>query len=429
MPFPGDRSKPLQPAAFRVVLLLFFACAMRGSAQSMPEHMHGPEPSPVNWHLMQDGVVFFNLNRQGGPRGGTELAPQNWWMGMAERPAGGGILQLNLMLSLDPATLGNDGYRELFQVGETLDGRPLVDRQHPHDLVMQAAVVWRVPLPRAYRLTLAGAPVGEPALGPIAFMHRSSGFENPTAPLGHHTLDSTHISMGVLSAGLGRGRMMVEGSVFRGAEPDEQRWDVMDYGPLDSWAVRGWYRPGRWELQLSHGFLTNPEASDPGNVRRTTASASWLARRGTDWTAATLAWGRNNDPGQDFTSLLAEATHVTGKTTIYGRAERADRESDVLRFGIHQFVGGSKAHVPEGIGGIVGIGAFTAGAVRSFARPWGWDLAAGADVTTYAFPSILKPLYSDHPVSAHVFFRVRPPAPMGRMMDMTMTSGMRAMTP
>ena len=429
MPSPRARAKPLKPAVFRVLLLLFFACATRASAQSMSEHMHEPEPSPANWHLMQDGVVFFNLNHQGGPRGGTELAPQNWWMGMAERPAGGGTLQLNLMLSLDPATLGNDGYRELFQVGETLDGRPLVDRQHPHDLVMQAAVVWRVPLSRAYRLTLAGAPVGEPALGPIAFMHRSSAFENPTAPLGHHTLDSTHISMGVLTAGLERGRMMVEGSVFRGAEPDEQRWDVMDYGPLDSWAVRGWYRPGRWELQLSHGFLTNPEASDPGNVRRTTASASWMARRGSGWTAATVAWGRNNDPGQDFTSLLAEATHVTGKTTIYGRAERADRESDVLRFGIHQFVGGSKAHVPEGIGGIVAIGAFTAGAVRTIARPWGWDLAAGADVTSYAFPSILKPLYSDHPVSTHVFFRVRPPAPMGRMMDMTMTSGMRAMKP
>ena len=50
------------------------------------------------------------------------------------------------MLSLDPATLGADGYRELFQVGETLDDRPLVDRQHPHDFLMQAAVVWQVPL-------------------------------------------------------------------------------------------------------------------------------------------------------------------------------------------------------------------------------------------------------------------------------------------
>ncbi len=423
------RARPHSSRSFVAagLLLLLFALPRSASAQAAIEHVHQPEPAESNWHLMQDGVVYFNLNHQGGPRGGTELAPQNWWMGMAQRPAAGGALQFNLMVSLDPATLGGDGYRELFQVGETFDHRPLIDRQHPHDAVMQAAVVWRVPLPHAYKLTLAGAAVGEPALGPVAFMHRASAYENPTAPLGHHTFDSTHISMGVLTAGIGRGRWLVEGSVFRGEEPDEQRWDVMDYGALDSWSVRGWYRPGPWEFQLSHGFLTNPEVSDPGNVRRTTASASWTARRADGWTAATLAWGRNNDPGEDFTSLLAEATHVAGKTTIYGRAERTDRESDMLRFGIHEFVGGSKAHVPEGIGGITAIGAFTVGAARTIARPSGWDLAVGADVTTYAFASILKPLYGDRPVSTHVFFRLRPPAPMGRMVDMTMTSGMRGM--
>jgi hypothetical protein len=400
-------------------------------AQSPPapaEHQHEPmteggaEAAEGSWHLMQDGVVFLNVNHQGGPRGGTELAPQSWWMGMAQRPAAGGTLQFNLMLSLDPATLGADGYRELFQVGETLNHLPLVDRQHPHDLLMQAAVVWRVPLSRGYALTLAGAPVGEPALGPVAFMHRASAFDNPTAPLGHHTFDSTHISMGVLTAGVDRGPWAVEGSVFRGAEPDEQRWDLMDPGALDSWSVRGWYRPSeRWAFQLSHGFLTNPEATDPGNLRRTTASASWIAHRPRGWTAATVAYGRNNEPGRDFNAWLAEGTHVVGETSVYGRVERVDRETDVLRFGIHAFVGGSKAHVPEGVGGVNAIGALTIGAVRTVGRRRGWDLAAGADVTAYAFPTILKPLYSDRPVSLHVFVRLRPPAPMGRMMDGTMT--------
>jgi hypothetical protein len=410
-------------AIWTASLMLVSSLPARG--QSAPtEHQHSM-PAAESWHVMQDGVLFLNLNHQGGSRGGTELAPQNWWMGMAQRPAAGGRLQFNLMLSLDPATLGSDGYRELFQVGETVDDRPLVDRQHPHDFLMQAAVVWRVPLPRGYTLTLAGAPVGEPALGPVAFMHRSSAFENPTAPLGHHTFDSTHISMGVLTAGVERGPWEVEGSLFHGAEPDEQRWDLMDPGALDSWSVRGWFRPGRhWTFQLSHGFLTDPETTDPGNVRRTTASGSWTTSRRSGWTAATVAYGRNNDPGRDFNAWLAEATHVFRDTTVYGRAERTDRETDVLRFGVHEFVGGSKAHVPEGVGGVNAIAAFTLGALQTIARPSGWDLAAGADVTGYTFPAILKPIYGNRPVSFHIFFRLRPPAPMGRMKDMTMTRAM-----
>jgi hypothetical protein len=58
-----------------------------------------------------------DYNNQGGPRGGEDFGAQNWWMGMLSRPAAGGTLQFNLMLSLDPLTVGNDGYREIFQVG------------------------------------------------------------------------------------------------------------------------------------------------------------------------------------------------------------------------------------------------------------------------------------------------------------------------
>ena len=355
---------------------------------------------------MQDGVVFFNYNDQGSPRGGDELAVQNWWMGMAERPAGAGRLRLSLMLSLEPATLGDDGYREIFQVGETLDDRPLIDRQHPHDFLMQAAVVWRTPLGRGYSLTLAGAPVGEPALGPVTFMHRASAFENPTAPLAHHTFDSTHISMGVLTAGLDRGRWQAEGSLFHGGEPDEQRWDLMDPGPLDSWSVRGWFRPTtEWTLQASHGFLTTPEAHEPGDIRRTTASASWSHARTNGWTAATAIYGRNNKIGGDFNAFLAEATHTFGANSVYGRFESLQVESDVLRFGEHTFVGTSKLvvtkfatlkpvaheHLPESGEGRDLLSTLTLGGARTLARPWGWDLGAGGDVTFYAVPEVLRP--------------------------------------
>ncbi len=392
-------------------------------AATPPQHEHpAPAQTSASWHVMQDAVAFLTYNRQGGPRGGSDSGSQNWWMGMAQRPAGAGTLQFNLMLSLDPITLGNDGYREIFQAGETLDGLPMIDRQHPHDFLMQAAVVWRSPIGRGYRLTLGGAPVGEPALGPVAFMHRASAFENPTAPLAHHTLDSTHIAMGVLTAGLERGPWMFESSIFQGREPDEQRWDLMDVGPLDSWSVRGWFRPTRqWTFQVSHGRLNSPEPLDPGIVRRTTASASWLRSHGSGTTATTVAYGRNDKHATSFNALLAESTHVFGANTVYGRLETLQTESDLLRFGIHHQ--GGHTHGEEGISEPF-LSALTLGGARTIVRWSGWDLGAGGDVTFYGVPEILKPTHGDNPVSMHLFVRLRPPAPMGRMLDMFMTKGM-----
>ncbi len=56
---------------------------------------------------------------------------------MLSRPAGKGQLTLTGMFSLEPATVGTRGYREIFQAGEATDGRPNLDRQHPHDAFMQ----------------------------------------------------------------------------------------------------------------------------------------------------------------------------------------------------------------------------------------------------------------------------------------------------
>lgn len=370
---------------------------------------------------MHDGVAWLTYNDQGGPRGGEDFGAQNWWMGMLSRSAAGGTLQFNLMLSLDPLTLGDDGYREIFQVGETLDGRALIDRQHPHDFLMQASVGWRTPLGRGYALTLAGAPVGDPALGPVAFMHRSSAAENPTSPLSHHTFDSTHIAMGVLTAAVDRGPFQLEGSVFQGREPDEQRWDLVDVGPLDSWSLRGWYRPsGAWSFQVSHGFLTEPEALEEGNVRRTTASASWIRPHPGGTTATTVAYGRNDKLRAAYTAFLAESTHTFGLNALYARYESLQVETDVLRFGTH---GGEGHHGHEDgaqTGGHI-LHALTVGGVRTMTRWSGWDVAAGADLTLYRVPDILQPTHGERPTSFHLYLRMRPPAPMGRMADMIMT--------
>ena len=413
-------------AAFFLMGVLASASSLAQSTQPQPAHQHDTMAmSDRSWHVMQDGIAFLTFNQQGGPRGGREVQSQNWWMGMATHPAGGGQLSFNLMLSLEPWTTGRDGYREIFQAGEALDHVAVIDRQHPHDFLMQAAVVWRRPLVRGYTLTVAGAPVGEPALGPVAFMHRSSAAEFATAPLAHHTLDSTHIAMGVATAGVERGPWQVEASLFHGHEPDDDRWDLMDAGRLDSWSARGWYRPSpSWSFQISHGLLNEPETLESGDIRRTTASGSWTHRRPSRSDAITLAYGRNNNEGADFSAVLAESTHTFGRNTFYGRFEAVQVETDLLRFGIHAFVGGKKAHVPDDVGRVDVVRAFTVGAVRSVARWSDWDFAAGGDLTAYGVPSVLKPTHGNHPLSVHIFFRVRPPS-RERMSDVTMTRMMR----
>ena len=391
-------------------------------AQAPHAGMHHDQPSP-GWQFMQDGAVFLMFNNQGGPRGETEIKAPNWWMGMASRKAGRGQLTLNLMLSLDPATVGAQGYSEIFQVGETYNGDPLIDHQHPHDFLMQASAVYRLPLTKGVRLTLAGAPVGEPALGPVAYMHRLSSYENPIAPLSHHTLDSTHVAMEVFTASIDRGPIQVEGSAFRGAEPDEQRWDLMDPGAIDSWSARVWYRPSpSWSFQVSRGFLNEPEASEEGDVRRTTASGSWTRVRDTGWTAVTAAWGQNQKLGGDYNAFLLEATHAFGRQlTIFGRLEHNQVETDVLRFGVHLAQGGrKKAHVVLP-GTIDYVSALTLGGSRTFWTPRSWDFAAGGDVAAYGVPSVLEPTHGAHPVSFHLYFRVRIPS-SHRMTEMTMTN-------
>ena len=106
------------------------------------------------------------------------------------------------MFSLDP-TMGKDGYPLLFQTGETADGTtPLIDRQHPHDFLMELAAVYSHTITATSSVFLYAGYPGEPALGPPTFMHRFSGMDNPEAPLGHHWLDATHITFGVLTGGV-----------------------------------------------------------------------------------------------------------------------------------------------------------------------------------------------------------------------------------
>lgn len=394
----------------RVLMLMMWT-----ASPTLAQEQAGQERAGANggsaWQFMQDGIVFAELNRQGGSRGGTEFVVPNWWMGMTSRNTSRGRLTFSTMLSLDPATVGKSGYRELLQSGEALDGQPVVDRQHPHDFFMQLAAVWQMSLTDTAGLTLVGAPAGEPALGPVAFMHRASAADNPAAPLGHHTLDSTHIAFGVLTAAVDRGPWIVEGSVFNGREPDDNRWDF-DFGRLDSFSGRVRFRPtDEWSVQVSSGRLVEPEALEPGNIVRSTTAISWTRRNGADVTGITGGFGRNDvDHGARHAVFVEGARHV-GANGLYGRVEALEVETALLQTGLAPT--GPSAEDKD-----VAF-AFTVGAVRDVLRVSGFEGGIGADVTFYGVPAALKPAYGSRPVSVHIFFRVRPPAPAGRMWNMS----------
>jgi hypothetical protein len=394
--------------------------AARGAAAQEPEHdrPHLLSALAGGWTLMQDGALYAELNHQGGPRGGDQFVVPNWWMGMATKSTTHGALTFTSMLSLDPATVGDRGYRELFQSGEAFDGQPIVDRQHPHDFFMQLSAAWRVPLANGAGLTISGGPAGEPALGPTTYMHRASTGDNPAAPLSHHTFDSTHVSFGVATASVDSGRWTVEGSVFNGREPDQHRWDF-DFGGMDSVSGRVWFRPDAdWEIQASTGHLVNPEQLEPGNVERSTASVSWTRAGAQTLDAITMGYGRNDTDHGHRQALIVEAAHRRGQNSGYLRFESLQVETVLLEADV----------IPTGAlaNDANVVNALTLGAVHDVGTLHGFESGIGADVTFYRVPDVLQAAYGAHPVSVHVFFRLRPPAgSMGRMLNMRMAGPMR----
>jgi hypothetical protein len=380
-----------------------------------------------DWMLMLHGNLTAGFNHQGGPRGVNKAESQNWLMLMAERPAGGGRLMLRGMFSAEPWTAPRRGFPELFQTGETFGGRPIIDAQHPHDFVMELAAQYTLPLAEHVAINLYGGPVGEPALGPVAFMHRPSAMENPAAVLGHHWQDSTHIAHGVFTAGVTAWKVKVEGSIFRGAEPDENRKDI-ELGKLDSWSGRVWFTPTPdWTMQVSRGHLTNPELLAPGDVDRTTASIhhnrTWADG---NW-ASSLIWGRNHETHGNSNAYTFESTvNFKDKNYAYTRLELADK-SGLLQENIWGRPGLISADAPFNHDRLVNhdqlagadphddladrwfrVGAMTFGGVRDVVAESKLRVGLGADVTFYHVPDGLRAIYGSQPTSFRVFVRLRP---------------------
>ena len=384
-----------------------------------------PDTSPTfmmdkqagDWLLMFHYNAIVGVNAQGGPRGVTKFESANWFMPMAFHKLGNGTLQLRGMFSFEPFTFARGGSPLLFQTGETFKNQPLVDRQHPHDLWMELSAQYTMALgERGTWFTYFGYP-GEPALGPPAFMHRASASENPSATLSHHLQDSTHISFGVLTTGFTYRWFKLEGSIFNGREPDENRYNFEAH-PWNSRSVRLSFAPNRnWSMQISHGFLRHPEALEPGDVRRSTASISYNRpfNRG-NW-ATSIIWGRNhlNSPGKigNLNGYTAESTvNFLDKNYLYTRLELVDKD-DLLRAAERARLGITQEH-PS-----FRIGAYTFGGARDI---WNTDkvsMAVGSDVTFYSKPSVLDQFYGTNPVSWRLYLRIRPAKmKMGQMHGM-----------
>lgn len=347
--------------------------------------MHGLHlPIGGGWMAMLHGYVTEIYTDQTGPRGDDKRYAQSMAMLTLSRETSWGRVQARTMLSLEPL-LRHDGYPNLFATGEIAYGEPLVDRQHPHDLFMELSA--RVDVNAgAGSVFLYGGPVGEPAIGPSAFMMRRSATYNPEAPIAHHWLDSTHITYGVVTAGYTSPHWQIEASAFRGREPDEFRWNI-ETPQLDSWAVRATWTPSaHWSLQASTARLREPEANHPGeDEQRTTATVQYADGQVSALVAYAL---KDRLPGGALPAWLAEANwNITDRHTLFGRVEHVANDElfpdhdDPLHdqtFRVTKFQAGYAYRLPVGPFGLA-----LGGTIAAFAKPSALDATYGANPMGY----------------------------------------------
>lgn len=355
---------------------------------------------------MFHGNIFLRYNNQDftnkGTRGDSKFDAPNWLMAMGQRPVGEkGLFRFSAMFSADAVIAGGSGYPLLFQSGETWQGKPLIDRQHPHDLFSELSVAYTHSFTKKIDLFAYLGYPGEPAIGPVAFMHRPSALYNPDAPLSHHWVDATHVTFGVATLGLRLGKFKIEGSSFTGREPGENRYNF-DKPRFDSRSVRLSFNPSaNWALQVSHAYLKSPEPLHAGeDVNRTTASAIYSKPLGKNvlFNAAGV-WGMNKTAGHDGEhAALVEASLAIRKLAIYTRYEMVQKSVEELALDELQY--GHDAIFP--------VNAITLGAAYDVLEVKPLRLSAGAQFSVYSADNRLDNLYGNNPMAMEVYLRLYP---------------------
>jgi len=372
------------------------------------------------WDVMLHGNVFLQYINEGSDRGDSQFGSINWLMGMAMRRVGDGRLMLRAMLSAERWTVGECGYPDLLATGETCDGRRLHDRQHPHDLFMELAGWYHRALNDDVAIELYGGPAAEPALGPTAYPHRVSAFPIPLAPITHHWLDATHITFGNITAGVFGRQWKVEGSLFNGREPDEDRADI-NLASLSSYSARVSFLPSPlWSLQVSAGQLNDAEVSDePGHdrvdVTRYTASAMYnrpVGRRA--FLATTLAFGHDVEHGIGTSAVLAEASlNLKDRHVMAGRFEWVEKTGENL--------GLDDEAVEDDIFRLAKAGVAYTYQVASIL---GWTPGLGVGGSISFIPEDLEPVYGEQQAFGFIaFVSLRPERMRMHMPAMPMPSG------
>lgn len=367
--------------------------------------MYGQMYHSKNWMYMLHYNLFIRYNKQDlsdkGSRGDEMFDAPNWLMFMGQKQVGKkGLFRFSTMLSLDAVITGQKGYPLLFQSGESAHGVPLVDRQHPHDLFSELSVAYSYALSKKTDVFAYVGYPGEPALGPVAFMHRASSMDNPDAPISHHWIDATHITYGVATLGVRAGQFKLEGSSFTGREPGENRYNF-DKPRFDSWSGRLSFNPSKnWAFEISHAHIKSPEALHGNeNVNRTVASAEYaLQLNKNNSFDATAVWGMNKQKHADGeNAALLEASYHFKKIALYGKYEYVQKSTEELNLD-ESFYGNN----------LFNVHAYTLGINYDLMKLHKTKIAVGSHFTFYNEAKKLQGLYGKNPTALEIYLRIYP---------------------
>lgn len=360
------------------------------------------------WMYMIHGNIYATYTTQDvgneGMRGDDKFYSANWIMGMGQTEVGeNGMFRFSTMVSFEPLTIGGAGYPLLFQSGETWEGEPLVDHQHPHDLFSELSVMYIHEFSEDVSgFAYFGYP-GEPALGSVAFMHRPSGIVNSNTPLGHHWQDATHVIWGVGTLGFTIDDLKVEGSIFTGTEPDEDRYNF-DELRFNSYSLRLSYNLlDNWAFQVSRGWMYDVHALGPREDKtRTTASVVHTAQLAPEIFLNTSAvWGYNetiDGHHPESHSFLLESALSLNTTTVYGRYEFVEKSTGDLLLNEAVF----------GHGNLYPVNDITLGIQQKLFNALNTNVSMGTQASLYLTPDGLEDMYGDNPWGMQFYLRINP---------------------